>query len=409
MRTLIIGAGASGLAAAITLKRECPSMDVVLVEKLSEPGRKILATGNGRCNLSNQDISVDWYHGDSSLIYKVLNEFGTEECLDFFHSLGLLTLEEEGRIYPLSMNSATVRNVLLQEVDRLGIRLECNFPVGSIEPGFTVTDTSGERSLHGDYVLLSLGGKAAAVHGTDGDGYAMLKKFGIRYAPISPALTALKTDNCIRPLKGLRFRGSASLYDEQGRLIGKEEGEYQFTENGLSGIPAFQFSGDTAVLTKTQKLTAKLDFCPSLPDLAVLDYLQDRLMHGSPEEPIMNLLTGILQEKLARFLLDQMGTPENTPVHRLGMQDLASLAETIKAWPLSVHGTKPFKDAQTTRGGVPAEELMEGTLESKVVPNLWFAGEFLNVDGACGGYNLHYAWGSGILAAKEIAQRAKNY
>ncbi len=124
MRTLIIGAGASGLAAAITLKRECPRMDVVLVEKLSEPGRKILATGNGRCNLTNTDISVSWYHGDSSLIYSVLNDFQTEDCLDFFHSLGLLTLEEEGRVYPLSMNAATVRNVLLEEVERLGITVD---------------------------------------------------------------------------------------------------------------------------------------------------------------------------------------------------------------------------------------------------------------------------------------------
>lgn len=408
MRTLIIGAGASGLAAAVTLKRACPQMDVVLVEKLAEPGRKILATGNGRCNLSNTDISVSCYHGDSSLIYTVLNGFQTEDCLDFFHSLGLLTLEEEGRLYPLSMNAATVRNVLLEEVARLGITVEHDFPAGSVDPGFTVTDKSGERTLHADFVLLALGGKADAAHGTDGDGYPMLKRLGIRYAPISPALTALKTDDRIRPLKGLRFRGSATLLDGHGTLIGKEEGELQFTENGLSGIPAFQLSGDAAVLTKTQPLTALLDFCPNLPDLAVLDYLQDRMMHGAPDEPVLHLLTGLLQEKLARFLLGEVGMAADTPVHRLNTQDLASLAEVIKGCRLTVTGTKSFKDAQVTRGGVPAEELVEGTLESNRVPNLWFAGELLNVDGACGGYNLHFAWGSGILAAKEIAQRAEN-
>ena len=408
MRTLIIGAGASGLAAAITLKRSCPRMDVVLVEKLAEPGRKILATGNGRCNLSNTDISVSCYHGDSSLIYTVLNRFQTEDCLDFFHSLGLLTLEEEGRLYPLSMNAATVRNVLLEEVERLGINVESDFAVGSIAPGFTVTDKSGERTLHGDFVLLSLGGKADAAHGTDGDGYPLLKQLGIRYAPISPALTALKTDGRIRPLKGLRVRGSATLLDGNEQLIGKEEGELQFTDNGLSGIPAFQLSGDAAVLTKTQRLTALLDFCPNLPDLAVLDYLQDRMMHGSPDEPVLHLLTGLLQEKLARFLLGELGMDADTPVHRLGTQGLASLAEGIKGYRLTVTGTKSFKDAQVTRGGVPADELVEGTFESSKVQNLWFAGELLNVDGACGGYNLHFAWGSGILAAKEIAQRAEN-
>ena len=388
MRTLIIGAGASGLAAAVTLKRSCPQMDVVLVEKLAEPGRKILATGNGRCNLSNTDLSVSCYHGDSSLIYSVLNRFGTEDCLDFFHSLGLLTLEEEGRLYPLSMNAATVRNVLLEEVERLGILVESDFAVGSIAP--------------------SLGGKADAAHGTDGDGYPMLKRLGIRYAPISPALTALKTDDRIRPLKGLRFRGSATLLDEKEQLIGKEEGELQFTDSGLSGIPAFQLSGDAAVLTKTQRLTALLDFCPNLPDLAVLDYLQDRMMQGTPDEPVLHLLTGLLQEKLARFLLGEFGMDADTPVHRLSIQDLASLAEVIKGYRLTVTGTKSFKDAQVTRGGVPADELVEGSFESRTVQNLWFAGELLNVDGACGGYNLHFAWGSGILAAKEIAQRAQN-
>ena len=408
MRTLIIGAGASGLAAAITLKRECPRMDVVLVEKLSEPGRKILATGNGRCNLTNTDISVSWYHGDSSLIYTVLNDFQTEDCLDFFHSLGLLTLEEEGRVYPLSMNAATVRNVLLEEVERLGITVESDFAVGSIAPGFTVTDKAAERTLQGDFVLLALGGKADAAHGTDGDGYPLLKQLGIRYAPISPALTALKTDDRIRPLKGLRFRGSASLLDKNGDLVGQEAGELQFTENGLSGIPAFQLSGDAAVLAKTQDLSVLLDFCPNLPDVAVLEYFRDRQMQGSPDEPVLHLLTGILQEKLARFLLAELGTDADTPVHRLRTEDLASLAETVKGYKLAVTGTKSFKDAQVTRGGVPVDELVDGTLESRAVPNLWFAGELLNVDGACGGYNLHFAWGSGILAAKEIAQRAEN-
>lgn len=408
MRTLILGAGASGLAAAITLKREAPHMDVVLVEKLDEPGRKILATGNGRCNLTNTDISVSCYHGDSSLIYTVLNGFQTEDCLDFFHTLGLLTLEEDGRIYPLTMNAATVRNVLLEEADRLGVRVERNFAVASIAPGFQVTDKSGARVLHGDFVLMALGGKADAAHGTDGDGYPLLKQLGIRYAPISPALTALKTEGKIRPLKGLRFRGGATLLDGKGNLIGREEGEYQFTENGLSGIPALQLSGDAAVLTKTQTLTALLDFCPNLPDLAVFDYLQDRMMHGGPDEPTRHLLTGLLQEKLARFLLAEMGLSETAPVHRLKTQDLASLAETLKGWPLNVIGTKSFKNAQVTRGGVPAEELVEGTLESRSVSNLWFAGELLNVDGACGGYNLHFAWGSGLLAAKEIAKRAEN-
>lgn len=407
MKTVIVGGGASGLVAAITLKRNMPSMEVVVLEKLEEPAKKLLATGNGRCNLSNAEIDVSCYHGDSSTIYQVLNTFGTGDCLDFFHSLGLLTLEEEGRLYPFTMNAATVRDVLLQEADRLGVVFQTGFRVRSIEPGFTLFGQDpASMPVSADYLLLALGGKAAAVHGTDGDGYPILKQLGIRYAPISPALTALLLDDSVRPLKGLRVRGSASLYDGE-QLVAKETGELQFTENGLSGIPALQLSGDAAVLVKQGAPSLSLDFCPMLPDLAVLDYLRDRA-DVCRDGMVGELLTGLLQDRLAGFLLPRVGLSGDRTITSLGIQDLANLAELLKACPFPVTGTRSFKDAQVTRGGVPAEELRDGSLESRNVPGLWFAGELLNVDGACGGYNLHFAWGSGILAAKEIAQRAEN-
>lgn len=408
MRTVIIGGGASGLAAAITLKRACPEMDVVVLEKLDEPGRKLLATGNGRCNLSNTDIDISRYQGDSALLYPVLDAFGTEDCLDFFHSLGLLTTEEDGRIYPLSMNAATVRNVLLEEVSRLGVEVLTGFAAGSVEPGFRVTEKDGDRSVSADYVLMALGGKADAAHGTDGDGYPILKQLGIRYAPISPALTALLLREDTRPLKGIRFRGTASLRSSSGDLLAAESGELQFTDNGLSGIPAFQLSGDAAVLTKAGPISMTVDFCPNLPDVAVLSYLRDRASSCAPDEPALRLLTGVVREPVARLLLRTGGIEADTPVDRLGVQELANLAGLIKEYPFTVTGTKSFKDAQVTRGGVPAGELVDGALESRSVPGLWFSGELLNADGACGGYNLHFAWGSGILAAKEIAQRASH-
>lgn len=409
MKTVIVGAGASGLAATITLKREAPDMDVVLLEKLPEPGRKILATGNGRCNLTNRDIDISCYHGDSSTIYHVLNRFGTEECLDFFHSLGLLTLTEEGRVYPLTMNAASVRNVLLQEVASLGVSLRTDFPLGKIEAteegGFRLFHKDSSETLFADAVLLALGGKADAKHGTDGDGYPLLKALGIRYAPISPALVSLLLKEPVAELKGLRVRAAGTLFSEDGKCIAQESGEFQFTEQGLSGIPALQLSGDAAVLCKKEAPTLTLDFCPNLPDVAVLDYLQDRAQHLSGNTA-GSLLTGMVQEKLTNYLFRQLGLSPDTPVTALGLQDLANLAGLLKNTPFTVSGTKKFKDAQVTRGGVPAEELREKSLETKKVPNLWVAGELLNVDGACGGYNLHFAWGSGIQAAKEILERA---
>ena len=407
MRTAIIGGGASGLSAAITLKRNMPDMEVVVLEKLAEPGKKLLATGNGRCNLSNTDVDVSCYHGDSSTLHHVLNTFGSEECLDFFHSLGLLTAEEDGRIYPLTFHASTVRNVLLEEAARLGISFETEFRVTDLSPGFTVTDRNTGRSVEADFVLLAPGGKAAAAHGTDGDGYPLLKQLGIRYAPISPALVSLVLDDRVRPLKGLRIQGSASLLDEHGTLIAKETGELQFTEKGLSGIPALQLSGDAAVLAKNGHPTVAVDFCPNLPDLAVLDYLRDRAF-ADPEGPASHLLTGMVREPAAAFLLEAVGKRADSPIAGFGLQDLANLADILKNCPFPLTGTKSFKDAQVTRGGVPADELIDGSLESRRHPGLWFAGELLNVDGACGGYNLHFAWGSGIRAAKEILSRASH-
>lgn len=422
MKTAILGAGASGLAAAITLKRECPSMDVILLEKLSEPARKILATGNGRCNLSNKDIDISCYHGDSAILYAALRNFDTEQCISFFHSLGLLTTEEDGRIYPLSMNAATVRNVLLQEAERLGISIRTDFPVGNILPpdgeGNPFILTKRTDKEHGypvfetaDYVLMALGGKADPAHGTDGDGYALLKRLGIHYAPISPSLVALTVEEDLKPLKGLRVQAGISLSTEEKGMVGRERGEVQFTDQSISGIPVLQLSGDASVLCKeNESPTLLVNFCPNLPDLAVYEYLRDRINTVQPEEPVLHLFTGLAQDKLAKYLIDSTNPythlTESTPVHFLQREDLSRLVTALTMHPFHITGTKKYKDAQVTRGGVPAEELKRGTLESNRIPGLWFSGELLNVDGACGGYNLHFAWGSGILAAKEIANRA---
>ena len=408
----VLGGGASGLAGAISLGREAERTGlpahITVYEKLPEPGKKILATGNGRCNLSCQDIDISRYNGDSGLLRHVLDHFTTEDCLDFFHSLGLLIREEDGRLYPYSLNAASVRNVLLSECQRLGVTVRTDYAVSSI------ARENGEFILNGseyaDMVLFALGGKAAAAHGTDGDGYRILKSLGIRYAPIFPALVQLKTGQdrdlkAVKRMKGTRARAAITLHRADGHPIGLESGEILFTDYGLSGIAAMQLSGDTAVLLRTEHPYLTIDFCPDLPDTVLLSYLRD--CSGMRSNcPAGELLVGLLNRKISHEILLRAEISKEAAVSTLRTQQLARIAEEIKAFRLNITGTRGFKDAQVTRGGVPEEELREHSLESFRVPGLFFSGEILNADGICGGYNLHFAWGSGILAGKEMAERA---
>lgn len=393
----ILGGGASGLAGAISLGRELEGSgldyQITVYEKLSTPAKKILVTGNGRCNLSNKDVDISRYNGDSPLLSYVLNQFTTEDCIDFFHSLGLLLREEDGRLYPYSLHASSVRDVLLAECQRLSITIQTDSPLQ------TLAYKDGSFIINGmdtaDYVLFALGGKAAAAQGTDGDGYRILKSLGIRYAPISPALVQLKTGHpedlaAVKRLKGTRARVRISLHEENGKLAGVEDGEILFTDYGISGIATMQLSSDANTMNKPY-LT--IDFCPDLRDIDVYQYLKDcrQMRPGCPAE---DLLIGLVHRKIAREILK-----------RADPNDLASIAEQVKAFRLDITGNRGFKEAQVTRGGVPAEELKNHSLESAKVPGLFFSGEILNADGMCGGYNLHFAWGSGILAGKEMARK----
>ena len=402
----ILGGGASGIACAIAIKQLKPDSNVTVYEKLAEPGHKILAAGNGRCNLSNTNMDISFYNGDSSILYHVLSPFGTEQCTRFFESIGLVTTEEDGRIYPLSMNAASVRTVLLNEADRLGVKFKTNFKVSSLE------SSSGHFVINGsenaDIVIFALGGKAAAVHGTDGDGYRILRDLGIRYAPISPALVQLTTESRkAAGLKGVRFRGDISLYTQSGELVGRENGEILFTDYGLSGIAAMQLSGDASVLSKTEHPTASLDLCTAMTQAELRLYLADR-REALSMRPATELLPGILNEKIAAAVMKDAGISSDLLAGMLEDEELDKLADCIKHFDFTITGTKGFKDAQVTRGGVSAEELKDGSLQSIKIPGLFFCGEILNADGVCGGYNLHFAWGSGIQAAKEAVQYASH-
>ncbi len=390
MKVAIIGGGASGLACAITLKRADENIDVTVFEKLDRPCKKILATGNGRCNLSNFVVSEEYYNGDHEIIHTVLDEFDAVEALRFFSSLGLKIRDEEGRLYPYSMNASNVVTMLLSEAKRLKVKIRTDCKVETLDSKLKI---NGKDRF--DAVVLSLGGKAAPQHGTDGDGYKILKNLGIRYNPITPALVQIKTKEDLKELKGIRFKGVLFLREENDNddsPIKFQEGELLFTDYGISGIPAMQLSGDVAQMTaKGEQPLLNVCFTPDLGLKDVNRYLQDQLDAGRKGSEI---LCGILNEKLADY------------IYKKNKGDINKIALDVMSLPLTATGTKGYRDAQVTRGGVGSDELNEHSLQTKKVPNLYITGELLDVDGTCGGYNLHFAWGSGIKAAKEIINNA---
>ena len=386
MKVAIIGGGASGLAAAITLKREMPKADVTIFEKSDDLGKKLLVTGNGRCNLSNFVIQHECYNGDHPLIHTVIDDFDAVAALAFFNSLGLKIREEDGRLYPYSMSAKTVQDLLKIEVKKLKIKTITNTQIQEIEAQnnkFKIEDKTFDK------VILALGGKI----NSDGDGYKILKNLNIKYNPITPALVQVKTEEqYTKQLKGVRARGVVFLReqdDSDEKPIKYQEGEIQFTEYGLSGIPVMQLSGDIAQMTKKgEKPHINICFTPDLGLKDVNEYIYKQIDSGK-EGP--ELLYGIVNEKIAEV------------IYTISEGDTNKMALNIMSLPFTAIGTNSFKDAQVTRGGVPAKELKKHSLESKKYPGLFITGELLDVDGFCGGYNLHYAWGSGIKAAKEIA------
>ncbi len=368
-RVIIIGAGASGLACAIKLKQESKNTDVYILERLEKAGKKILATGNGRCNITN--AAAEHY----------------EEVKSFFENLGLMLKElEEGRVYPYSLKAETVLSVLLDECEKLGVKIITDCAVKSVsksESGFLLKTEKGD--FRAEYVVMAAGGKAQSALGSDGSGYSLLKPFGHRITPLSPALVQLTSSSKYpRAIKGTRTRCGIKILIN-GKETASEYGEVLFTEYGLSGIAVMNVS---AAVSKAfaggekPKCLAVLDLVPELTESEVFEHIK---RFGN--------LKGILGTKLAAITEKQAGG------------DTKMQAQTVKGWRLIITGTKGYDFAQITCGGIPMNEVKD--FESVKVKNLYICGELLDAQFKCGGFNLDFAWHSGITAGEKIAKECK--
>ena len=405
---LIIGGGAAGLAAALTAKRHAPGANVTILERMDRVGKKILATGNGRCNLTNMQAGFShFYSSDRGALKNALQGMEPRQVLDFFYSLGLLCQEEdEGRVYPYSKQASMVLDVFLQALEREKIQVHCDSTVTAInrkgEKLEVRTATGG--LFKADAVILTCGGKAASKLGSDGSGYQLAKSAGHSCTALYPALVALRCNmNNLGSLKGIRAHAGLTLLAGE-HILGQDIGEVQFTEYGLSGIPAMQLSGRLSRLRKDEKCTALVDLFPEWQSETLFRLLKSR-QKATPDLALEQLLLGTVHKRLAYAVLKSAGVqPLSKKVSQLTAGELHRVAETLKNWRFSVTGTQGWDAAQVAGGGIPLREIDERTMESRMQRGLYLAGELLDVTGDCGGFNLHWAWCSGIRAGMAAAK-----
>ena len=390
----VIGGGASGMMAAL---RASGAADVILYERQARLGRKLMATGNGRCNLSNRAASPEHYHGgDPGFTGPALARFGVEETLAFFRTLGLLTVDEpDGKIYPFSDQANSVSDVLrlALELSPAQLRTGCEIlELRRDDKGFTVRYDGGEDRL--DRVIVAAGGLAGAKLGGTGAGYDLLRSLGHRCTKLYPSLVQLRTDNTwVRSCKGVRAQAQVTL-TRGDAVLARESGEVQFTDFGISGPCVFSLARACAGQTG---MTAVLDLCPCLGEREITDHLRGRCARF-PDLTAEDLLTGLLHNRLGRTVLRERGFSLTRSCESLGKGDSARIAAGIKAFRLPVLGPMDLSQAQVTAGGIVTADFDPGTLESRLVPGLYATGEVLDVDGDCGGFNLQWAWSSGALA-----------
>ena len=395
MMIAIIGAGASGMAAAISAA-ENPNAQVILLERQARVGRKLQATGNGRCNLTNLNAKQEHYHGENSTFAAhALETYDANHTLQWFSDLGLYTVAEpSGRVYPYSDQANSVVDVLRFALEKPNIRLLTGFEVTKIRanhPGFTLE--SNEESISCDRLIVACGGLAGSKLGGSLSGYKLLQKLGHHCTKLRPTLVQMKADwpHCAS-LKGVRANCRAKICNGE-KLHSAASGELQFTEYGLSGPVIFEISRD--VCAERGRWVCRLDLLPDMTREKLLSVLKRRQNTNLPAE---ELLTGILHNRLGRIVVKEAGISLHAPVRQLEDWELQNVCDLVKSLPVPLTEPMGMDAAQVTAGGILTSEFDPETMESRLVPGLYACGEVLDIDGDCGGYNLQWAWSSGCCA-----------
>ena len=391
----IVGAGASGLAAAITVKCTDKAKSVLLIEALPRVGKKILATGNGRCNLTNLNAKAENYN--NSFVGDILSVYPPKKILEFFDSIGLKCIfDSEGRAYPMSNTAASVLDCLRFEAENLGVETLCDTHVDSISKkndSFLINN-----KIRAEKVILATGGKASPSQGSDGSGYRLLKSLGHNVTPLYPALVQLTVKENVKSVKGVRVKARVKLL-QNGRKVDMSVGEILFTDYGLSGIAVMDISRSV----KNKNGACILDILPTMSENEIADFIYNCRKRNN-EQSAENALCGLLPRKVGQYVLKLCSIHGDTPLKTLSKEKVELFTRNVKHLEFTVTGTNGFNNAQITVGGAELREFNSKTLESKKVKNLFCTGELLDIDSICGGFNLQWAWASGITAGRNAAK-----
>ncbi len=395
---IIIGAGAAGLCAAIVNARA--GQRVTLLEQNNKIGKKILVSGNGKCNIDNKYININRFHSQNpKFIEKVLEGYDFDMVEKFFTSIGLELVEgKEGKIFPMSLQASSVVELLEYEAKRVGVQIVCDCAVTSIDKEndtFTLETTQGTKTCK--KLLLASGSPAAPQLGGSNSGYAFATKMGHSLIPRHPSLVQLCSEETwVKGCAGVKISGVAKLY-ANGEYITEKKGDLLFTNYGISGLAILDLSREVSTrLANFNYCELSLDLMPELSKEKLTNLLLKRVEEGS-EKPLILWLQGIINKKLIAIIVEQSKCKMKVE-NDLNRKEINKLVHSIKNLKLSINDTKGFTGAEVATGGIDTTEVCSQTMESKVVPNLFFAGEILDVDGDRGGFNFHFAWVTGMRA-----------
>ena len=401
---VVIGAGASGMMAAITAARE--NKKVCIIEKLDKAGKKLLATGNGKCNFTNAYMNVDCYGGDKAFVEHVLKQFTVDDCLAFFHSIGIYPKNKNGYYYPNSEQAASVTNALVYELVRLGVKLSYETTVNEVvSSDDEVCVYTNKGCFIGKSVVIATGLLAAPKLGSDGSLFDIIKSLGHRFVPILPALCGFYCKGIkFKQVSGVRAQGTVKAFVD-GDFIAEDTGEIQFTDYGLSGIPVFQISRFLSKGLYEKKLVEiKINLLPEFDKIQLMDEINYRRSIGGAM-PVTALLNGLINQKLSEMILEKAGIDKSIYASSISIDEMSKVADYLQELTVKVTNYRDFEFAQVCTGGIPVTDVNQNTLESKLAKNIYFAGEILDVDGICGGYNLHFAWATGFIAGKVVSRK----